>query len=105
MNVQEVVKTYIATYGPIPTVRVSSAYTSRYAGLWPYWGRADYQICILKDGALSNVFVKDAKSDRRSYRLAWEDCKKTGRLLMQNVGILSDSDVASVFNYIMGPQE
>jgi hypothetical protein len=66
---------HIRTHGPIKTARVSSAQAKGAAKKYCYWGAVRYEIRLTAAGLPSNIALERASSDRRSQRLAAEDCE------------------------------
>lgn len=97
MTYLEILTKHIEANGPIKTARVSSAQS---ATKYSYWGAARYEIRITKAGHLSNVALERASSDRRSKRLAQQDCdalcEREGRIYWHGIGRLTERDAALI---------
>jgi hypothetical protein len=103
MNIYtSILKRHIAKYGPIKSIRVSSAQARGAAKKYSYWGAARYEIIITKNGNISNIAIERASSDRRSERLAHEDADKIaikeGRIHCQTIGRLSDKEIKNILS-------
>lgn len=93
-------KKYIIKNGPIKSIRVSSAQAKGAAKKFNYWGAVRYEICLTKNGNISNIAIERASSDRRSEQLAWQDAEKIasaeGRIFCQTIGKLSDLEIKNI---------
>jgi hypothetical protein len=81
----------VRQYGPIPTVRVSSAQAMGAAKHYAYWGAVRYEIRLdSRLGQPTNCPLGRASSDRRSVALARLDAqvlaRREGRILWQGIG-------------------
>lgn len=74
-----VVARMIATHGPIPCVRVSSAQARGAAKKYSYWGAVRYEVRLRLDGVPTYAALGRARSDRRSEALAHRDAEELAR--------------------------
>lgn len=102
MTPQVILKKIIKRFGPIPTIRVSSAQAKGAAKRFAYWGPARYQIVLTREGKLSNLPLERARSARRAKWLAKDDADKIaeaeGRFHLQTIGQLSDADIETILS-------
>lgn len=101
MTAQEVLISVIEKFGPIKTARVSSAQAKGAAKTYSYYGAVRYQVYLNRRGVLSNRALERASSDRRSYRLAEQDCEALGRIRLQTIGELSEQDCHTILKSIV----
>ena len=98
------VRNLIERYGPVSTVRVSSAQASGAARAYPYWGISRGEVIVTTRGHLSVVSRERAGSDRRSYRLAEQDRDTCAidehRLAWQPLGRLDESNAACLLTLL-----
>ena len=87
---------YIKKHGSIQAVRVSSAHARGNARKYSYWGVARYQITLNANGYPSARCLRAAPSTRRVQRLAEQDAKGTGLLVIRSIGRLSESDADNI---------
>lgn len=97
------IKQYIHKYGPILAYRVSSAQARGRAKKFAYWGAAQYEIRVAKNGNIKAVVVYGASSDRRSFRLAQKDAEELadirGAIVITDIGILRGGDLYEASMY------
>lgn len=95
---------HIRTHGPIPTCRVSCAQARGAAKKYAYWGAVRYEIRLTKDGAPTNRPLERASSDRRSLRLAEQDCdaicEREGRVVVDRIGRLKEAEAEDVLLHV-----
>jgi hypothetical protein len=93
---------HIRSFGPIKTVRVSSAQARGFAKRFNYWGAVRYEIRLGWHGQPTNVPLERARSRRRSLDLAFDDAaeiaEKEGRIYCERIGRLSEEDARDVLD-------